>query len=171
MENLFTKDCIRTFTGQYVNVFEPDPATILIEDICHGISMQCRFGGHLPVFYSVGQHSVQASYLVDEPHKLSALLHDASEAYLLDIPRPIKQRLANYKEIENGLMKVIAEKFGFEYPLSKEVKEVDEFLLQSEWDTIMLQRFSTLYDIWDTYRTKQNFMNQYKVLTTKNFVL
>src|SRR5665811_1025646 len=98
MENLYTPNCIRTFTGIYMNVFEPTPEMISIEDIAHALTMQCRFGGHLPDFYSVAQHSLNCSYLIDNPKlKLTALLHDASEAYLLDIPRPIKNNLNNYK--------------------------------------------------------------------------
>jgi hypothetical protein len=134
-ENLYTPDCIRTASGIYMNVFEPTPEMVCIEDIAHALTYQCRFGGHLPTFYSVAHHSLNCSYLIDEPElKLAALLHDASEAYLLDIPRPIKQRLRDYKEIEDGLMRVIANKFGFEWPLHPEVKKVDEIMLQLEWD-------------------------------------
>lgn len=139
-ENLYTPDCIRTFTGIYVNVFNPSPEMICIEDIAHALSHQCRFGGHLPEFYSVAQHSVMCSYKMHETHKLSALLHDASEAYLLDIPRPIKNKLFNYKEIENSLMSIIAKKFSFLYPLHEKVKEVDEYMLQWEWSSIMLRK-------------------------------
>ncbi len=74
-ENLYTPDCIRTFSGQYVNVFAPDPDTILIEDIAHALSQQCRFGGHLPEFYSVAQHCVICALAVPPEHALSALLH------------------------------------------------------------------------------------------------
>jgi len=92
IENLFTPNCIRTFTGKYVNVFEPTLEMICIEDIAHALSMQCRFGGHLPYFYSVAQHSINCSFLVDTPClKLEVLMHDASEAYLLGIPSPIKK--------------------------------------------------------------------------------
>lgn len=140
-ENLYTTDCIRTFTGKYVNVFEPDPETICIEDIAHALSMQCRFGGHLPVFFSVAQHSVMVCNEFDEfkPElRLTALMHDATEAYLLDIPRPIKLRLANYKALENSLMVVIANKFGFKWPTDQVIKKVDAFQLQREWDQLML---------------------------------
>lgn len=137
-ENLYTPNCIRTFTGIYMNVFEPTPEMICIEDIAHALSHQCRFGGHLPEFYSVAQHSLLCSSIASEENRFAALLHDASEAYLLDIPRPIKQRLSNYKEIEDRLMILIAEKFGFEYPLNAEVKKVDEQLLNVEWEQLML---------------------------------
>lgn len=137
-ENLYTKDCIRTYTGIYMNVFEPTLDMIRIEDIAHALSNQCRFGGHLWQFYSVAQHSTYVCHLSNPENKLSALLHDASEAYLLDIPRPIKQRLSNYKEIENNLMVLISEKFKFEWPINENVKEMDEQMLQIEWDCLML---------------------------------
>jgi uncharacterized protein len=164
VENLYTTDCIRTVSGIYVNVFDPKPEMICIEDIAHALSMQCRFGGHLPYFYSVAQHSWMASTQAEEEHQLAALLHDASEAYLLDIPRPIKLRLANYKEIEDGVMKIIASKFGFEYPLHQHVKEVDELMLQLEWDEIMLLNDGDLTCL-DSKTAKDFFLNQFAMLS------
>jgi len=139
-ENLYAPDSIRTFTGQYVNVFNPDPETINIYDIAHSLSMQPRFGGHLPEFYSVAQHSLYCARLVSLDLGLSALLHDASEAYLLDVPRPVKLRLTNYKEIEDNLMELISKKFGFEYPLNNDVKMADALALVTEWDCLMLKK-------------------------------
>ena len=149
-ENLYTPNCIRTFTGIYINVFEPALEMIRIEDIAHALSNQCRFGGHLPKFYSVAQHSIMCSKFVDNESKLQALLHDASEAYLLDIPKPIKLKLPNYKVCEDGLMKLIAEKFGFNPEFSQSTKEVDEYLLQWEWSTLMLGRkiFPEIKCLW-----------------------
>jgi len=154
-ENLFTPNCIRTVSGKYVNVFEPTPDMICIEDIAHALSNQCRFGGHLPRFYSVAEHSLNCSYLIDDPElKLEALMHDASEAYLLDIPSPIKKNLTNYKQIEDGLMKVIFEKFGLSYPLHEKVKEVDAIVLQTEWNCLMLQL--------DHWKLEMKYANQIK---------
>lgn len=138
METLKTTHAIRTFSGKYVNVFEPDPSTIVIDDIANALSKQCRWGGHLDEIYSVGQHSIMCAERVPALFKLSALLHDASEAYLIDIPRPIKQNLLQYKEIEDKLMKVIAKKFRFQYPLPDEVKAIDDYMLQVEWHELML---------------------------------
>lgn len=130
---------IRTFSGIWFDCFNPKMEMISIIDIAHSLSHQCRFGGHLPKFYSVADHSIRCSMLASPEHKLAALLHDASEGYLLDIPRPIKKKLANYKEIEDGVMRLIAEKFGFDYPLSPEVKAIDEIMLQTEWDGLMIK--------------------------------
>lgn len=133
---------IRTHSGLYMNVFEPTQEMICIEDIAHALSMQCRFGGHLPQFYSVAQHSVECSKRTN--FSFEALMHDASEAYLLDIPRPIKLRLANYKEIEDRLMASIAMKFQFQWPLRNAVKRVDEIMLQLEWDNFVKKTDSSL---------------------------
>lgn len=138
-ENLYTPFSIRTFTGKYVNVLEPTEDMINISDIAHSLSQQCRFNGHLKEFYSVAQHSIYCYNLVKIEHRLAALLHDSSEAYLCDIPKPIKKSLLNYHEIEDKLMKVIANKFGFEYPLHEDVKRADEIALVNEWHCLMLQ--------------------------------
>jgi len=135
---LFAGTAIRTVSGRYVDVFNPDPETIDIEDIAHALSHQPRFGGHLRHGYSVGLHSLWCSTMVKEGYELDALLHDASEAYLTDVPSPIKQMLPEYKKVEDSLMKVIAEKFGFQFPFAPEVKEVDGEALEYEWGALML---------------------------------
>lgn len=131
-------DCIRTITGKDFNVFEPNPDLIDIEDIAHALSNQCRWGGHLPKFYSVAQHSLNCAHRATEPFKLQALLHDASEAYLLDIPTPIKRKLANYAEIEDGLMRAISQKFGFPWPTCDTVRAIDKAVLEWEWENLKL---------------------------------
>lgn len=163
-ENLYTPDCIRTFTGKYVNVFNPTPEMLCIEDIAHALSMQPRFGGHLPRFYSVAEHSVHCVWRVIYQHRLAALLHDASEAYLMDIPKPIKLRLTNYKEIEDTLMKLIAQKFGFQYPLHPDIKKADTTMLELEWKGIMLGETSfptlTQQEAKDKFLKLFNELNQ-----------
>jgi len=136
-----------------------------MEDIAHALSHQCRFGGHLPRFYSVAQHSILVSVIVPDEHKLAALLHDASEAYLLDIPRPIKLKLSNYAEIENNLMTMIADMFGFDWPLHESVKHADEVLLQKEWKEIMLRGQDEEFECFSSTHAKQNFLNRFKNLT------
>lgn len=168
-ENLYTPDCIRTFTGKYVNVFDPTPDMICIEDIAHALSKQCRFGGHLPIFYSVAQHSVSCSMGVEQEHKLAALLHDASEAYLLDMPSPIEHRLPIYKSLHKKLMQIIAVKFDFEYPLHEEVKRADRLALEVEWLGIMLAK-SKLdeSDAWSQRAAEKKFLERFYQLKTKN---
>ena len=104
--------------------------------------MQCRFAGHLPFFYSVAQHSISVANKCSIKNKLAGLLHDASEAYLLDIPRPVKYRIQNYKSIEDHLMQIISEKFNFEYALNQEVHYCDNITLEIEWKELFLLKNS-----------------------------
>jgi hypothetical protein len=138
-ENLYTTDCIRSSSGKYVNVFDPDPSTILIEDIAHALSFAPRFGGHLPELFSVAQHSLNCMEAAPPSLKLQALMHDASEAYLLDMPRPIKHRMPEYQAIEEHLMEVIAKKFDIPWPLDPEIKVIDKLQLEREWELLMMQ--------------------------------
>jgi len=138
-ENLYTPNCIRTVSGQYVNIADPDPETIRIEDIAHALSQLPRFGGHLPRFYSVAQHSMACAELVEPELKLQALLHDASEAYLLDMPSPIKALLPEYQKLELRFMEVVAKKFGFAWPMAPAVVDADRHQLQLEWHEVMLK--------------------------------
>lgn len=126
-----------------MNVFEPTPEMISIEDIAHSLSNQCRFGGHLPRFYSVAEHSVLCALHVDEKYAFEALMHDASEAYLLDIPSPIKHGLSNYKVLEDKVMHCIAKKFGFMWPMIEPVRVVDKVMVEAEWEHIMLKKYNS----------------------------
>lgn len=162
---LYVDNCIRTYSGIYMNIFEPTLDMINIEDIAHALSMQCRFGGHIPKFYSVAQHSVMCSRNVNKKYKLAALMHDASEAYILDIPTPIKSRLTNYKDIEDKLMRLIAEKYNFNYPINNIIKNIDKKMLKFEFQHLMLN--SIKHDIlcWDQQTAKEIFLQEFNTLT------
>tara|TARA_R110000868_G_scaffold76573_2_gene220105 strand:- start:33106 stop:33744 length:639 start_codon:yes stop_codon:yes gene_type:complete len=156
---LFVLDSIRTSTGLYVDFKNLSEDVIDIEDIAHSLSMQCRFGGHLPEFYSVAQHSVECSWRVSPENALEALLHDASEAYMLDIPKPLKNLLPDYEKIEYNLMIVIANKYGFNYPLLKEIKTVDAEMLRVEFDSVMLKKGGLA--CWSQKSAKSAFLDRY----------
>lgn len=131
---------ILTFTGRYINPLDPDPDQIVAADIAHALSNICRYTGHTRDFYSVAQHSVMVAKMVPEEDRLAALLHDASEAYLADVARPVKYQdgfREVYKEAEERLMKAIAAKFGFSYPLPQSVEEADDSILWAEMDALM----------------------------------
>lgn len=166
MENLYTPNCIRTHSGLYFNILEPTLDMICIEDIAHALSHQCRFGGHLPRFYSVAQHSVLAAQMAKRFHPLAALLHDASEAYLLDIPKPIKPHLNNYETLEDRIMQLIAEKFGFKYPLPQHIHIIDRQLLESEWEHIMMKD-DNYFESWPPAYAKQRFLETYQRIIIK----
>lgn len=138
MENLFTTDKIRLRSGIYMDPLNPKIDDINIEDIAHGLSFQCRFGGHTKTFYPISEHCIWVLLHCPPDLQLAALLHDASEAYLLDIPSPVKSRIPGYKEAEDNLMKLIAEKFQFQYPLDPIVKDEDMKALQWEWNKFVI---------------------------------
>ncbi len=104
---------ILTFTSKLVNPFRPDPSVIEIVDIAHALSNTCRYGGHVSEFYSVAQHSVIVSrFFVTPELRLAGLLHDAEEAYMCDIPTPIKRQLDGYDDAAVELRKIIFGKYG-----------------------------------------------------------
>lgn len=135
---------IATYTGTAFKPLDPDPALISIEDIAHALANSCRFTGHVREFYSVAQHSVLCSEIVPDELALTALLHDASEAYLSDISRPIKMQPEFgdvYKKYEVRLEKAVAERFGLTYPWPDEVKWADNVLLRTEQRDLMPELF------------------------------
>jgi len=165
-ESLFGDEyCIKTFSGRYVNVFSPDPDDIVIEDIAHGLSMMCRFGGQMPDFYSVAQHSCMVADLCWGMDKLAGLLHDASEAYMLDIPSPIKKGLPDYKRVEKNLMRVIAEKFGFDYPLPPSVKNADHHMLITEMNGLIRKTKPFPQAVHGQLWAEKKFLQYYQNIT------
>ncbi len=134
--NELTGPVMRTYSGKLVNIMEPDPATIEIEDIAHSLANLCRFAGHTARFYSVAEHSLLMSEMVPEHLALQALMHDAAEAYMVDLPRPVKKLFPYYTKLENNLLRVIFQRFGIPFPLPDEVKEADDIMLHAEWDNV-----------------------------------
>ena len=134
------KNYIQTYSGVIFYPLEPDPDLILLPDIAHALSNQCRFGGHVRKFHSVAQHCVQVANLLklDSPEiQLAGLLHDATEAYLVDLPKPIKNKMPIYVEAEERLLKSIADRFNISFDLFKEVKESDRSALAIESSHLM----------------------------------
>lgn len=154
------KDSIRTYSGLFINVFEPTPEMICIRDVAHSLSQQPRFAGHLFKFYSVAQHSVLCMRGVSTKNKMGALLHDASEGYLLDIPSPIKKRMPEYKSMEDKLMAVIAKKYNFDFPLTEEIHKIDREMLLMEWETLMINKDET-FPCWSQAQAEDEFMKAY----------
>jgi hypothetical protein len=129
---------IQTFSGRAFHLKEPRVDDIDILDIAHSLAHQCRYGGHSRRFYSVAEHCILLSQVASVPNKFAALMHDASEAYLLDIPRPLKPLLTGYQDIERVVMNRIAIKFGFAFPLADEVKMLDAAIVSDEREQNMM---------------------------------
>lgn len=129
----------QTFTGKQFWPTDPDPADVCIEDIAHALSMQCRFTGHAREFYSVAEHSVRVSRIVAPENALWGLMHDAAEAYLVDLARPIKiqPELAGYRELEKKLMAVICDRFRLPHQQPADVTAADLVMLATEKRDVM----------------------------------
>jgi len=128
-----------TYTGRHYWPEDPHPCDLAITDIAHALSNMCRFGGHCREFYSVAQHSVLVSHLCDPADALWGLLHDASEAYIVDVPRPLKRApgMEGYRLYEEAAMRAVCEWAGLSYTMPRSVKRADEILLATEARDLM----------------------------------
>jgi len=141
---------IETHSGAGINLLDPNPESLTIEDISYGASNQCRFGGHVKYFYSVAEHSLLCAHLaegLDIEKQRSIFLHDAHEAYLGDIPTPIKKMLTGFSEIVDVFDQALIQRFylvaGFDFP---ELKEIDHLALSIEAKDLMAYNKSNWYD-------------------------
>lgn len=128
---------IETYSGAFVNTLRPDPATISIEDIAHALSQTCRFGGHCLGFYTVAEHAVLVSMRLErkrEPLEVifAGLHHDDSEAYLGDIPRPMKPLLGDaYESLSECMDEAIVA--ALDLPCSVELMHSDTIRAADTW--------------------------------------
>ena len=136
---------IQTYTGGILDI-ETMKGHITVIDIAHALSMQCRFNGHCPQFYSVAQHCVIASDIAPQEFKLQALMHDAAEAYLGDFISPLKRTFGEeYKKKEERLLEKICKNLDVPYPINHAIKMIDAVLLATEVD----QLFDSNIEDWN----------------------
>lgn len=126
-----------TRSGRRFDPIDPQPEMIDLLDIAHGLSNECRYSGQCRQFYSVAQHSVLVSEIVPHEIALEALLHDATEAYIKDIPRPIKALLPDYRRLEARVDAAIRLRFGLPAQTSPDIKHADLVLLATERRDLM----------------------------------
>lgn len=171
MENniLHMGDTIRTFTGIQFDVANPKPEMMDHNDIAHSLSFIPRFGGHLPVFYSVAQHCYATSYKVPSEHALAGLMHDAPEYIMLDMPAPIKRLLSNYKDLENGITRVMADKYGFTFPFHPAIKKADIIMLEAEYNAMVVGPLTKYLIPMSQPVAKQMFLDRFHELTNNKY--
>ena len=175
---------IMTHSKKMFDPLNPQVELIDIEDIAHSLSMLCRANGHFKSFYSVGQHCINCMQEAkargySQRVQLGCLLHDASEAYLSDVTRPVKAELPKYKEIESPLQDMIWEKW-LGSPLSDLertiVFDIDDAMLAHEFLELMDTQLAPdvpeifsepQFTFTDFETTQQTFLNSFYQLTTK----
>lgn len=130
---------MQTFTGRQFSPFAPKIEDISILDVAHGLAMTCRYGGHTKKFYSVAEHCWLLSHVPGAPRE--TLLHDSSEAYLGDIPRPIKYQpqMAEFRKAEAEIERLVAIRYGLstDPAVWAKVKELDNRILVDEIAALM----------------------------------
>ena len=131
---------VELISGKLFNPFHPDKHDIKIEDIAHSLSHLCRFNGHIPYFYSVAEHSVLVLDLAleDDPKmspikQMQYLLHDATEAYIGDMVKPLKIGMPKFNKIEDRVWKEISSKFNINYIWDEKLKYYDIKALVTEY--------------------------------------
>lgn len=169
-------DWMQTATGRQFWPLDPRPDDVFIEDIAHALSLLCRFGGHCLRFYSVAEHSVLLARAAPAHLKKWALLHDAAEAYIVDVPRPLKPFLTNYKQAEAAVMRAIEFRFGLHLGLPDQVKRLDRAILVDEMQQNMapsvaswtsldgLDPIGVKLQFWTPRQARIEFMREFRNL-------
>lgn len=168
-------DWMQTFSGRRFYPLDPRPEDIEPGDIAHALSLICRYAGHVSRFYSVAEHCVLMSRSVAPEHALAALLHDATEAYLVDVPRPLKLHLPDYRRIEANVWTAIAWRFNVDLDLPADVHEADTRILVNETAVLMANReaWASLEGIeplavtvaaWSPWRAKREYLQRLREL-------
>ena len=170
-------DFMQTYTGRKFWSLDPRPEEVFIEDIAHSLSLQCRYAGHCIKFLSVAEHSVLiARWLLDHTDAQTALyglLHDAPEAYVVDVPRPLKPFLANYKEAEAKVWAAIARRYRLAVAMPEAVHEADGRIIADELVNLLPMDWHSRHDdplgvkleYWSPEEAEVEFLAAFDALT------
>ena len=138
---------ILLYSGEYFDYENAEGSLFTIEDIARGLSHICRFAGQCARFYSVAEHSVYVSQIVPLEHAFAALMHDAAEAFIGDMAKPLKVMCRDYQAIERRVERAVLGRFDLTLPMHRCVKEADIVMLATEQAQIMRNR-----DDWEYTR-------------------
>lgn len=164
---------IRLYSGGKFSFLHPKSSQIHIKDIVHCLSLIQRYNAHTKIPYSVLNHLIICHDYAPEKYKKEALSHDFSEAYLCDIPSPLKILIPQYKEIELRVEKVMAKKFNLVFPFPSEIKIIDLTVRATEQRDLMRGKDYkySLYLPYDkkikplsTEKCKEEFMKRFNKL-------
>lgn len=167
---------MQTFTGKRFWPLDPRPEEVNIIDIAHSLSMTCRYAGHVRRFYSVAEHCCHLHDAAPPEARLWALLHDASEAYLVDVPKPVKPHLTGYREAERVVMQAIVTRFELDPHEPDIIKELDNRILNDERAQAMLPTddewnlvggpIGATLQFWMPWEAKEQFLTRFRKLRT-----
>lgn len=174
-----TSDWIQTYSGRQFWPLDPDPEHVFIEDIAHALSNLCRYAGHCTTFYSVAEHSLLLTWALKRDGYSGdvlrwALMHDAAEAYIVDMPRPIKRQMRQYKSIEHLVEAAIALRFDLPLVIPEIVQEYDVRICNDERNHLMKPCVAEWGDMgaplflvplgWKPAHAKDEFLKEFKRL-------
>lgn len=157
---------INTASGLVLSLIDPQPNQICLKDIATGLANTCRFGGQVNRFYSVAEHTLLVWYLAPANLKRAALLHDAPEAYLGDVIKPLKVMIADsYDPYEDRFAQVIFDKYRVDINQLKEIKRLDLAALGLEHEYLQINTDATMIPrIFDWIRSELVFSTPYDML-------
>lgn len=181
IEHNVSGDWMQTFTGKRFKPLRPDPKLICIEDIAHALSMECRYGGHCINRYCVAEHSCHVSDAIlaaggTVEEAFVGLMHDAPEAYVRDLIRPVKKSVIGYERIEHGVWLAICAAFQISPDLPAIVKEMDNRILADEkaqnmapldWDYTPGPLIGVRIQCWSPARAELEFLSRFWSLREK----
>lgn len=137
-------------SGNYFDMLNPEGSAFTIGDVARGLSNVCRFAGQCERFYSVAEHSVYVSMIAPPEHAYAALMHDAAEAFIGDVTKPLKELLPEYRALEKRVEAAVFARFDVPTPMPPSVKEADVVMLATEQLQLMRNR-----DDWDWTRGRE----------------
>lgn len=155
----FNPYVLTTNTGKHVDLMNPDPSQFTITDIAFALSKLCRFNGQIKTFYSVAEHSMKVAEMLPKKYQLQGLLHDASEAYICDVPTPLKHLLGEtYYAIERRIQGAIGTALGVELvDLPEAVKKADMAVTVTERDHLRAVNNTSWGDAYENSLRYPNF--------------
>lgn len=182
---------ITTRLGKVINIVDPDPTLFDIRDIAYALSHQSRYGGHADPPVNVAQHSCMVHDFLSADlggpvrftasWRLSALLHDAEEAYLVDLPRPVKALFPGYRALGEQMRKAIYKRFGCseEPSLHTRIKFFDNVVLGIEAVNVMTKTVDSWnlgpeimayskepFEAWSSVKAEAEFLSRFKALNS-----